>query len=268
MQTTKFYVYLHKRKDNGVVFYVGKGTERRLKRTSSRNKAWKEIVNSVGYDIEILHTFDSEVEALAKEHELLNKPKPEWCLVNKRKTNSVLEIDYNEVNEWLEYSPESATGLRWKKAKRSVIPGKDAGSIFRTSSNLYYSTRLNDKLYLNHRLVYVLCHGHIDSSLVVHHKDKNGQNNLIENLELITQAENSRDTIKQHREGNGVTRRVKPSGAVDYVANWMEDGQNHRKCFLVKKIGSEEEARQLALDYRAKKIKELSDKGYGYSNNP
>lgn len=49
-------VYFHKRKDTGEVFYVGIGDKKRPKSKRYRNQYWHNIVNKVGYTIEIIHT--------------------------------------------------------------------------------------------------------------------------------------------------------------------------------------------------------------------
>jgi hypothetical protein len=264
----KYYVYLHKRKDSGVVFYVGKGTGFRLNSSASRGKAWRSIVEESGFIPEVFCEYDTEQEALSCELDLISNPKQGWQLVNKRKTNQTLEISLEEVQDWLEYDPTSSTGLRWKKSKRRSKAGDEAGSIFKTKDTHYYSTGLNGKAYLNPRLVYLLCFGSIASSLVVNHKDNNGTNNKIENLELVSQAYNTRNTKRHKSEELGVNRRVSPTGAVDYVVRWTDDYGQHKKCFAAQKIGSEEEAKQLALAYRTEKIKELSSRGYGYLIKP
>jgi len=73
-----YYIYLHVRKDNGVVFYVGKGTDEgnlifERSKATERNKWWKNIVNKTEYEIKIVNTFDSEDKAFQKEKELIKK---------------------------------------------------------------------------------------------------------------------------------------------------------------------------------------------------
>ena len=48
-----FYVYLHRKKTNGEVFYVGKGSTTRAWSNAGRNELWKRIVNKYGYTVEI-----------------------------------------------------------------------------------------------------------------------------------------------------------------------------------------------------------------------
>jgi hypothetical protein len=70
-----FFVYLHRRKTNGKVFYVGKGTRYRHKTTWGRNPHWWNIVNKHGYTIEIVETGMQEWWALELERELILKYK-------------------------------------------------------------------------------------------------------------------------------------------------------------------------------------------------
>ncbi len=58
-------VYFHKRNDTNEVFYVGIGNPKRPSRKNSRSTHWWNIVNKVGYTIEILHeglTWDEAVQ--------------------------------------------------------------------------------------------------------------------------------------------------------------------------------------------------------------
>ena len=48
LQTVGHYVYAHQRPDTGEVFYVGKGTGKRLTTRSKRNNYWSNIVNKCG----------------------------------------------------------------------------------------------------------------------------------------------------------------------------------------------------------------------------
>lgn len=67
-------VYQHRRNDTGDVFYIGIGSKKdRAKSRYGRNLYWKNIVNKVGYTIEILHTNISRSEAEKIETELIQK---------------------------------------------------------------------------------------------------------------------------------------------------------------------------------------------------
>ena len=49
-----FYVYLHKKKTNGEVFYIGKGRGARAWHKHSRNKFWKSVVEKHGHIVELV----------------------------------------------------------------------------------------------------------------------------------------------------------------------------------------------------------------------
>ena len=49
-------VYFHRRKDTGEVFYVGYGSIKRPTAKDGRSEFWWNIVNKIGYDVEIVHT--------------------------------------------------------------------------------------------------------------------------------------------------------------------------------------------------------------------
>ena len=66
-------VYIHKRIDNGEVFYVGIGkTEKRAKSKDKRSKFWKDYVNLHNYEYEIVLDNILWKEACEKEIELIS----------------------------------------------------------------------------------------------------------------------------------------------------------------------------------------------------
>lgn len=67
-------IYQHRRKDTNEIFYVGIGTTiKRAHTKKSRNDHWHNIVNKVGYDVEIIYEDISWEEACEKEIELIKK---------------------------------------------------------------------------------------------------------------------------------------------------------------------------------------------------
>lgn len=63
-----FYVYAHRRRSDGEIFYIGKGTRHRAMESASRCAHWHNIVKKYGgFDVEVVGVFDSEQEAFDHE---------------------------------------------------------------------------------------------------------------------------------------------------------------------------------------------------------
>lgn len=63
----KFYVYVHRRKSDGSIFYVGKGCGRRAWTKSNRSIYWWNIKKKHGFEVDIIIQELSEVCALSME---------------------------------------------------------------------------------------------------------------------------------------------------------------------------------------------------------
>lgn len=68
-----YYVYIHKRKTDGLVFYVGIGICYRAWNKHGRNKKWCNIFRKHGRDVELLFTGLTRQEAAQREVELIQK---------------------------------------------------------------------------------------------------------------------------------------------------------------------------------------------------
>ncbi len=68
----RFYVYVHRRQDDGSVFYVGKGSGRRAFSKHGRSVFWKRIVNKHGFKVDIVRDKLLECDAFAMEVEVIS----------------------------------------------------------------------------------------------------------------------------------------------------------------------------------------------------
>lgn len=70
--TPRPYVYLHRRADNGAVFYVGVGRGYRARSKRGRNEDWAAVAAACGFSVQILDAFDSVSEAGDAEREVID----------------------------------------------------------------------------------------------------------------------------------------------------------------------------------------------------
>lgn len=254
-ENNDYYVYVHRRKDNGVVFYVGHG---RLKRgnngSRTKTKDWLIIDTlSGGHVVEKLVENLSKSEANLIEHNYLVNPPENWNLVNKRLPVKVYDLDYDYLNTRFEYSEESKTFIKWKGAKIPAYNGRDAGGLQGTGQGgkTYYAVRDGKKLYLIHRLVWIL-HNKTDipRGMVVDHIDGDSLNNRISNLRVVTPQQNASNKGK-HPSTSGITgvRREEKEYGCYWTAAIFSKGVKYSKCFSITKLG-EDIAKQQAIDKR------------------
>lgn len=67
-----YYVYIHRRADDGKVFYVGKGKRDRHKSVYGRNTHWNRIVSKHGFTSHIVMRFTSEACAFSFERAIIS----------------------------------------------------------------------------------------------------------------------------------------------------------------------------------------------------
>ncbi len=249
------YVYIHRRKDNNVVFYVGHGRGKRMySGAKSKTKNWSLINNLAGgHVVEQLFTNLTKSEAEDIELNLVTNPDLTWELVNIRKPVQSYLLDYKQLSEVLEYSEDSPTFLKWKNHPRhKSLNGKDAGGVQKTGQNkTYWCVRNNGRLMLVHRVIYVLFNKvDIPKGMVIDHIDGDGLNNHIDNLRMLTQQQNS-STRKSKIGSSGVTgvyKEIKPNKQY-WIAKIYSDGNAIRKSFCINNLG-DSEALKLAIEAR------------------
>lgn len=67
----KFYTYIHRKADDGTIFYIGKGAGYRVSAKNGRNKYWHSVVNKHGFKYEICSYWDTELDAYQHEQFLI-----------------------------------------------------------------------------------------------------------------------------------------------------------------------------------------------------
>ena len=192
-------------------------------------------------------------------------------------------INYNNVN-WSSifyYNPESPSGLSWLVDSGWKRYGDVAGSKIWNDKDKTkpkcWDVRSGGRLYQAHRIIWILHNGEIDDALVINHKDNNPHNNLIENLELVTQEVNMRKCITHNKvivqsnnsSGlNGVAV-VRKDGIIIAYSATLHDAVSKKKKIITFSIAryGETLAKKLAETTRQFLIDDLKNKGILYGTD-
>ena len=192
--------------------------------------------------------------------------------------------DYNSVdwNSLFYYDNNSPTGLSWKVDRLSgkgmkvyaARKGDFAGyiQVNKKKDNKYATVLHAGKIWLAHRVIWVMKYGYVDPEKVIDHIDCNSLNNDISNLREVKQKLNVRNSPK-HKDNtweSGVQFYYsgKPNQSTYAVATWrcVTTDRRCNKKFSVKKLGLLP-AFKAAVEYRRKMIEELNAQGAGYTEN-
>lgn len=157
---------------------------------------------------------------------------------------------------------------RWKNIK-NVSVGDVAGGL---GNSGYYQVRRNGVLQLVHRVVWELHYGEIPCKMFVDHIDGNKVNNKISNLRLVEREGNARNCSQRKDNVSGVvgvslcTNTLRSGNVAKYWrVQWKDtEGRSCSKAFNIGKLG-DEVAYQSAVDFRIQIIKQLNEKGAGYT---
>ena len=266
----KYYVYGHYFKNDNELFYVGKGSGKRLNKSSDRSSVWKAATFNKEWYAKIIAEFLSEEEALDLESKIISETQ---ALVNVHMSMRTKDISDNLLSS-VSYSKDSPTGLIWKKESVGINgriyrkTGEVAGVIKNEPNRpSRYIVKLKGESIFAHRLVWAIFNK-LDSNMVIDHIDGNALNNKIENLRKITQELINRNITRKSKITGVVGVTVVERKRLNYpvfVASWYSNGKLNLKEFSTNKQ-SKEEALRLAIEWRTNKIKELNEQGAGYTD--
>lgn len=194
---------------------------------------------------------------------------------------ATVDYDYEFLSKWFSISENSPSGLEWasdvmhgkncKQVKKMI--GKPAGQKYYNKKSglpLAWRVQVNNKRYQVHRVIWVLLHNEISNKHVIDHLDQNPFNNKVDNLSLKTTRENNQNVSMSSKNTSGKVgvqflEDKRNYNRSSWAAVWRNvDGKSKRRCFSINKFGYEQ-AKQLAYDFRDKKIEELNDSGMKYT---
>lgn len=122
MDGNKYYVYLHKRKSDGTIFYVGKGCGVRAKVKSGRSKHWLSTVKKHGYIIDFAFTDLTSDEAKRIEKELIKNLRQSGASIVNISSGGDGGLDCEM------YTKETKEKMRAAKLGKKQMPGHAAKS--------------------------------------------------------------------------------------------------------------------------------------------
>lgn len=270
MIDNNYCVYLHKSKETGEVFYVGKGRPKRPYELKGRSSAWKDFVeNNNGFEVDIIKENLTNKEATILEADIISSG--EYKLVNILKSHVVKEGILDVVDSFY-YDTSSPTFLRWKSPL--YMSNKKLGDVAGTCVQGGYATVYHKGRQLKaHRVIWVMHHRiEIPCGMVINHIDCDTLNNSIENLECVSIKQNNQRRKTTVIEGalqsgntSGITgvSRLKANSIDEkaesyrYAAHIRLNDVMYSKSFAIQKYG-EEFAKELAIGWRRAKQLELN----------
>lgn len=89
------------------------------------------------------------------------------------------------------YDAESGR-LFWKNPRsRTQRPGDEAGCEYQNGTKRYRIVNISKKLYLTHRIIWVMRYGRLGDDQIIDHVDQDGLNNRLPNLRIADKRLNS-----------------------------------------------------------------------------
>jgi len=98
---------------------------------------------------------------------------------------------------------KNINAMKWTNSR---FANSLVGNIKNTerSNTSYYITKVNNKHYAVHRLIWEMHYGKIPDEMQIDHIDNNGINNRLENLRLVSQSLNQKNRPLQKSNKSGV----------------------------------------------------------------
>lgn len=262
-------MYLHRKKSDGTVFYVGSGRPIRPMQKSSRSTEWLDFTSNNDYFCTVLEDKLTKEESLILELEYYNYHKTIDTLLNHHPPKTPKVFPVKEIHKQFTYDETSPTCLRWKN--KVVINNMrvmhDVGDIAGNQTDTIRKVYISGVSYSLHKVVWVMHYGNVLPGTIIDHIDGNPLNNKISNLRAVTQTQNMRNKKSCGKNKSGIVG-VRFCG-LPATGSWRAqcrslEGGVEQKYFSVKTYGHEQ-AFLLACEHRTAMIVELNLQGAGYT---
>lgn len=127
--------------------------------------------------------------------------------------------------------------LRWSVTRGLARAGSIAGTI---NSRGYRHIRIDNKFYQSHRLIWIFIYGKLPDGMVVDHINRDRTDNRVDNLRLLSNSANNRNSIRSDHEDVGVWKTGNR-----FKATYNLDGKRH----YIGTFASKEEAIKKRAEY-------------------
>ena len=161
-----------------------------------------------------------------------------------------LMITQSELRNLVTYDADAGV-LRWTMKRGRTRPGDRVGGLDREG---YRRVRIDNRQYLEHRLVWLWHHGEFPR--ILDHIDRNRDNNRLENLRLCNESQNAANAEKPSHNTSGYRGVYFERGRDKWIARIriVVDGNRTRY-----RIGRYDTAEEAAIAYNVHMMRHFRD---------
>ena len=116
----------------------------------------------------------------------------------------MLELRYEEVARLFTYDRETGV-LYWRNKNRNSIRRNYVAGSSKGTRDGYRRVRVNGKICQEHRVIMMLCFGHIPENAEIDHINHVRDDNRLVNLRFVTRSENRKNQSVSSKSTTGVT---------------------------------------------------------------
>lgn len=138
----------------------------------------------------------------------------------------MLELRYEEVAKLFTYDRESGV-LYWRIRDRNTIRHKYVAGSSKGTKDGYSHVRFMGKVHPTHRIIMMLCFGHIPENAEIDHINHVRNDNRLVNLRFVTASGNRRNQSVSSKSTTGVTGVYFNKRLQKYAAQIKVDGAVH-----------------------------------------
>lgn len=134
----------------------------------------------------------------------------------------MLELRYKEVARLFAYDREAGV-LYWRIRDRNTIRHKYVAGSTKGAKDGYRRVGIKGKNYQEHRIIMMLCFGHIPENAEIDHINHVRDDNRLVNLRFVTRSENRKNQSVSSKNTSGVTGVYFSKAKKKYIAQIKVD---------------------------------------------